>query len=256
MQPYIALDFDQNVIVNGRMTSISTMGQLKSITHLSSYGRPLCAVLVYYREGSLFEIRWRSHLMADERLDIIDLAACKLTNGTLFNPAEQDHVFAILSHRICIDPILASSEAVALADRSVACHMRILTGISPNGQTFYTYSPSEALLTLGAIHEIYKTKNTGLWSGILETFSRHLCSAGLVEKGLLGELASRVLFIIARDFSAPCNINGRGRNLLEPVPFYLSLTNSLATPLGAPLPSKLHSSLHSVIPMSIIRTSL
>ena len=44
-----------------------------------------------------------------------------------------------------------------------------------------------------------------------------LCQAGLVEKGLFGELAARTLLLIARDFTAPMNSAGDGRNLLTPV---------------------------------------
>jgi hypothetical protein len=193
------------------------MGELKSISHLSKYGRPLYAVLVFYGEGYSFYIRWHAQHLADEKLNVVDLASLKFMNGSIFYPANEDHVLAVLSQRLCIDLVLASSEAIALADRSVTYHMRILTGISEaDGQTFYTYSPSEPLLALGAIKILYDESDTGLWAKILDTFNHRLCSAGLVEKGLLGELASRILFIIARDFAAPYK-GGEGRNLLEPV---------------------------------------
>ena len=217
LEPYSALDFDQNVISDSRKPLILTMGELKSISHLSKYGRPLYAVLVFYGEGYSFYVRWHAQLLADENFNVVDFASLKLRNGLNFNPANEDHVLAVLSQRLCIDPVLASSEAIALADRSVACHMRILTGISADGRTFYTYSPSEPLLALGAIKILYDESDTGLWAKILDTFSHRLCSAGLVEKGLLGELASRTLFIIARDFAAPYNGVGEGRDLLDPV---------------------------------------
>ena len=221
LPPYIALDFDQNVLANNRKPVIFTMGELKSIAHLSKYGRPLYAILIFYGKGYSFYVRWHAQLLADENLNVVDLASLKLTDRSSFDALNNDHVLAVLSQRLCIDPVLASSEAVALADRSVAYHMRILTGISAEGKEFHTYSPSEPLLALGAIKMLYETNDTGLWAKILDTFSHGLCGDGLVETGLLGELASRILFIIARDFAAPYNDDGEGRNLLELVPLLL-----------------------------------
>ena len=46
-----------------------------------------------------------------------------------FNAENGAHVLAILSQRLCLDPIMANSEAIELAENSVANHMRILTSI-------------------------------------------------------------------------------------------------------------------------------
>ena len=51
----------------------------------------------------------------------------------------------------------------------------------------------------------------------LETLSKDLCLAGLIEKGLMGELAARFLLLAARDYAAPIDNEGH-RNLLKPVP--------------------------------------
>jgi hypothetical protein len=145
---------------------------------------------------------------------VIGTAYWKLTNGEHFDPQNKHHVFAVLSQRICLEPVLTSSEALALADESVANHMRLLTGISPDRRMFHTYSPSEPILALGAIRILYKKPN--LWAPILDTFSKQLCQSGLVDKGLMGEFAARTLLLIARDFTAP--EQDGGRDLLRPVP--------------------------------------
>jgi len=62
---------------------------------------------------------------------------------------------------------------------------------------------------------------------ILNTFSEHLCSAGLVEKGLVGELGARLLILLARDFAASVD-SKTGRNLLQLV----SLTAVIETLFG------------------------
>ena len=125
-------------------------------------------------------------------------------------------MFAVLSQRLCIETVLVGSEAIALADRSVAHHMRLITGISADRRTFYTYSPSEPILVLGAVNILYNTGDVNRLGRVLDTFSKHLCSSGLVEKGFTGELGARILLLLARDFAAP-EEHGRGPNLLRPV---------------------------------------
>jgi hypothetical protein len=133
-----------------------------------------------------------------------------------YDHRDTDHVFAVLSQRLCIEPVLVGSEAIELADRSVAYHMGLITGISDDRRTFYTYSPPEPILVLGAVNSLYNTKNDKRFGRVLDTFSKHLCSAGLVEKGLIGELGARIL-LLARDFATRAE-RERVPNLRESVP--------------------------------------
>ena len=71
------------------------------------------------------------------------------------------------------------------------------------------------MLALGAIDRLYNTTNLKLWANVLETFSQDLCTPGLIDTGDLGELVARTLFILARDYAAP--LNPQGRDLLKPV---------------------------------------
>jgi hypothetical protein len=57
----------------------------------------------------------------------------------------------------------------------------------------------------------------------LNTLSKDLCSAGLVEKGIWGELCARTLLLIARDFAALITGPLRGQNYLKPVPLMFFL---------------------------------
>ena len=70
-----------------------------------------------------------------------------------FNSEDVDHVLAVLSQRLCVDPVLAKTETIGLTDRSVqvANHMRLFTGVSDDRRALYTYSPSEPALVLGAV---------------------------------------------------------------------------------------------------------
>ncbi len=148
---------------------------------------------------------------------MIAAASLKLTNGEKFDDRSLDHVFTVLSQRLCIEPVVVNSEAIELAERSVASHMRLITGISDDRRTLYTYSPSEPILVLGAIDILHNPEDDKRLGQVLGTFSKQLCSAGLVENGLIGELGARILLLLARDFAAPM-VRGRGRNLLKPVP--------------------------------------
>ena len=142
-------------------------------------------------------------------------ASFKLTGGHNFNAKDKNHVFAVLSQRICLDPGLAGAEATQLADRSVAHHMRLLTGFSSNFAMFYTHSPSEPPLVLGALDILYNTPDKKRLGKVLETLSTDLCSSGLVDKGHLGELGARTLVLTSRDYAAP--IEQGTRNFLKPV---------------------------------------
>jgi len=146
---------------------------------------------------------------------LTELAGIKLTKGE-FDPENVDHVCAVLSQRICIDTVMVGSEALQLADRSVANHMRLLIGISHNQRTFQTLAPSEPMLALGAARLLYTEKT--VLGKVLHTFSHKLCEAGLVDKGLLGELAARTLLTVARDLAAPQKSTSSGRDLREPIP--------------------------------------
>jgi hypothetical protein len=94
--------------------------------------------------------------------------------------------------------------------------MRLLTGISPDRQILYTHTPSEPILVLGAADILYGSDTS--WSPILDTFNKRLCESGLIEKGLIGELAARILLLIARDFAAPGDAASRKRDILKLVP--------------------------------------
>jgi hypothetical protein len=149
---------------------------------------------------------------------VIALASWKLRNGKEFRAKDENHVFAVLSQRLCLDPVIAASEALELAGRGVTDRMRLLTGFSTDSDRFYTHSPSEPVLVMGSIDILYNTSQPDRLQRVLDTLSRGLCDAGLVEKGVLGELGARTLILIARDFAAPPHSHSLGRNLLKPVP--------------------------------------
>ena len=196
-----------------------SLSQWANCSHLSISpltGAPCTQFSFVCRAFGLSQFRWQAHLPEEDENQLVQSASWKLTNGYTFDDQDKHQVFAVLSQRLCIEPVLVGSEAIVLADHSVAHHMRLITGISADRRTFYTYSPSEPILVLGAANILYNTKGDKRLGWVLDTFSKHLCSSGFVEKGLIGELGARVLLLLARDFATPME-GGRGPNLLKPV---------------------------------------
>ncbi|KAF8343349.1 hypothetical protein F5887DRAFT_886857, partial [Amanita rubescens] len=202
LTPYFDLGFDQRAIATSNAQVSVSMGDMQTIEFISQYGR----------------LMWSALLPEETPGEIISLASWQLRNGEPFRPTDKDHVFAVLSQRLCLEPVPGASEAIKLGDHSVAHHMRILTGISTNDDTSYTHSPSEPILVLGTIDILYNTSKPDRLRRILDTLSRDLCGVGLVEKGVLGELGARILILIACNFAAPLHSSRGGRNLLKPIP--------------------------------------
>ncbi|KAK2467164.1 hypothetical protein APHAL10511_000713 [Amanita phalloides] len=182
------------------------MGELQFHKHLCKYGRPLWNAFMTESEDP--------EMIERDSYKMIELAGIKLRNAKEFSPYERHDVFAIFSQRLCLS-VLSSPEAIEFADHSVSSHMRLLTEFSSNGPFFHTYSPSEPMLALGGAHVLYELGTLDHLPSSLETLSRSLFSAGLVDKGIMGELAARTLLLVARDVTAP--IRDRRRDLLKPV---------------------------------------
>lgn len=208
MKPFIGVGFDQNAIYPGGVHMTTTIGELQSVEHLATYGRPL----------------WNAQFREGEDDQLIDLAICKLANGP-FDCGNKHHVLAVLSQRVCLDLVMFSAEAVQLADYSVENHMRLLVGYTENGHKFFTKSPSEPILALAAAELLYSPPDlaetttasyTAALGAALKTLNMSLCGVGLVDKGLLGELAGRILLLFARDMAAP-TIGRISKNLLVPI---------------------------------------
>jgi hypothetical protein len=182
--------------------------------------------------------RW--YALYKQNDDVIRTACKMLTAEAEICVENKSHVLAVLSLRLCLEPALASSEAMELAERGVSDHMRLLIGISPDRRAFYTSSPSEPVLVLGTTNLIYKTT----WPLIIRTLNQELCAAGLIEKGLVGELAARALLLIARDYATLALVKSGS----PPAASRVTVRSTL--PLATPdllLPVKVISFLHHLL---------
>ncbi|TFK75164.1 hypothetical protein BDN72DRAFT_561208 [Pluteus cervinus] len=210
LPPFFALGFDQIITKSNQTVTSYTMGEISSLNHIAKYGRPL----------------WAAHLAELKKLEygdheLVILAAMKLLDDRpsaldLGDPDSSGNILSLLTQRLCIDTILCGKEAATLTKRTVSDHMRLLVGLSEDRRTFYPSSPSEPVLAVAAAFTLYTNPKFSL-NKVLAGFEKHLCSAGLVDKGLLGELAARLLLLTARDHAA-LGDETEVLRLLNPVP--------------------------------------
>ncbi|KAF8513950.1 hypothetical protein JB92DRAFT_3083105 [Gautieria morchelliformis] len=218
MGPYIAMGFDQRIRHSRMEMETIQIKELYQLEHLCKYGRPL----------------WGACLPEFPKGEVLEMAVSKLIGGGVFHPENKDHVLAVLSQRVCLEPVL-SMEAIELADRSISHHMRLLTGYSQREPIFHTHSPSEPVLALAAGEIIY---GYGLKNQIpiWHTLTQELCHSGLVKKGLMGELGARILLLLARDLTVLNNkdkVQGFPKPALwEEFPKPVALLQVLQTLLG------------------------
>jgi hypothetical protein len=86
--------------------------------------------------------------------------------------------------------------------------MRLLVGVSDDRRLLFTGSPSEPILALAAASLLHEDQDD-LWKA-LRTLNRML-SGGELSRGTFGELAGRMIVILARDFGT------RGDETLRPM---------------------------------------
>jgi hypothetical protein len=127
--------------------------------------------------------------------EVLSAAYEKLFFNMAFDPRNQDHVFAALAVRIGLE--IGEGEASArLATEAVRSHMRVLVGVT--GGLVITASPSEPMLAIAAAEALNTSSET--YKTAIETLLDKLILRGLVlDRGLQGEVYSRLLLMLARD---------------------------------------------------------
>ncbi|KAF8456733.1 hypothetical protein BDZ91DRAFT_523192 [Kalaharituber pfeilii] len=169
------------------------LGSFATPDHLTLFGRPL----------------WRIHSQSPLET-LCSFVEMKLLGGTVvFDFNNQNHVFAVLSFRILLDPCINCEESTKLVTESVNSHLRLVIGMDQEASSFRTISPSEpivahvaASLLMGGGYTLTSCQGrdpTLVWSRSITILS-HLLARGVVDKGLKGELLARILVILTRDF--------------------------------------------------------
>jgi hypothetical protein len=126
------------------------------------------------------------------------VARRKIIGGNYeYNPRDKHHVFAVLSFRLALDACVESTISLPLLRTAVGSYMRVVISMDQRTGFLHTTSPSEPVLAHAAMQHLCGGKWN--WSKSIDTLSLELLHQGLIEKGLKGELFSRLLLILAHD---------------------------------------------------------
>ena len=148
--------------------------------HMAIFGRPL----------------WFGY----DPVEMNRLAKLKLvggTQGTPYDTRDVHHVFAVLSFRLSLDVCLQNPRTLSLTRTAVDSFMRVVISMDQETGVLDTVTPSEPVLVKAAMEHLCIKDN---WSESIRTLAIELLEKGLIEKGLKGELYSRLILILARDW--------------------------------------------------------
>jgi hypothetical protein len=175
--------------------------------HITMFGRPLWSI---YQTSNYAELR---------SLALSKLLCLSQYSPRKFNKRDINHVFAVLSTRVCLDTCMQNTRSLMAATTAVESYLRLVIRMNPDSGLLETASPAEPLLAEAVAYLMNLDSDAKLcWRGTIDTLANDLLRPGLVHKGDVGELAARILLIHARD------------RLLTPS---LSTSSSLAEPIYA-----------------------
>ncbi|KAH0558650.1 hypothetical protein GP486_004697 [Trichoglossum hirsutum] len=172
------------------------MADFSKPEHMALFGRPL----------------WHAYKNPDM---MSRMARLKLVGGresATFIPEDGDHVFAALSFRLSLDVCLENPITLPFVRRAVNSHMRVVMSMNQPTGALCTFTPSEPVVAKAAMELLCYEEN---WSNSIGTFARHLLQRGVIEKGLKGELYSRLVLILAHDWLRS------GKSLVEASPKFM-----------------------------------
>ena len=141
--------------------------------------------------------RWlslKTALMFPERM--LDTASSKLCGGYDFDAQKTNHVLAVLGQRFGLNVTFGHPDSVEHLETGVASHLRVCLATTPDRNWRFTSYPSEPLLSCVAasvLHEGPETLKLALGSLL------KVVNSGMVDVGQRGELASRLLWLLAKD---------------------------------------------------------
>ena len=121
----------------------------------------------------------------------------------------------MLAQRFKLDIAFGHRDAVSYVETTVASHLRICINTTEDRTWSYTTYPSEPFLSYAAASLLHAPEdNLGLTLATLET----MVNEGVIDIGQIGELCSRFLWLLAKDFFVRSkledkdNVKGKGRD--------------------------------------------
>ncbi|KAG1738743.1 hypothetical protein EDB19DRAFT_881974 [Suillus lakei] len=174
--PYCHLGWDQNA---DPLSGISA-GDVAKFYHIVGFGRPL----------------WKTFVGNQTINEIMTLAARMLCNSERFDPTDMNQVLAVLSQRFDLDMCIGYSGVASYLKNGMASHLRMCFSITEDRAWAFTGDPSEPLLSCVAAVLLHWMPTS--LTNALQVLKRKV-DGGMVEIGQSGELASRLLLLLAKD---------------------------------------------------------
>ncbi|KAF8455533.1 hypothetical protein BGX38DRAFT_1140442 [Terfezia claveryi] len=166
------------------------LAQFATIQHMALLGRPL----------------WRAY--STEACSTIREIVLKKVFNEQFDTANVNHIFALMSYRVCTQPCMSNKEVVGLCEQGVNSHLRVILEMDSDNGLLHTNTPSEPVVSEALAYLLNSGKGAmRVWSDSLHTLVNKLLSPGLIDNGRTGELAMRIHLIIARDRLLAQNIS-------------------------------------------------
>ncbi|KAH7906209.1 hypothetical protein BJ138DRAFT_1163149 [Hygrophoropsis aurantiaca] len=176
--PYVHLGWDLNAASLGDVAA----KDVSRVDHNIPFGRPLWASFYDVAPSGIGRV--------------ISLARAKLCNSSIFDANDPDQALAVLSQRFCLGVCLDHAEAVQYVDTAVASHLSVCTSVTGEQHRKRTSYPSEPFLSCIAADLTHHSPES------LENILRVLIAkidSGMFHIGKNGELASRLLWLLAKD---------------------------------------------------------
>ncbi|KAI6042758.1 hypothetical protein EDC04DRAFT_2891606 [Pisolithus marmoratus] len=169
--PYCALGWDQ---LADPLEGIAATDVARA-DHIIGYGRAM----------------WKSIQEVYDVEEMMGIAISKLFGTS----ANKDLPLVIWSQRCCLEVTLGHHEAIRFVESGVASYLRICIATTDDRNCIFTTYLSESFLSCAAASLLHTDRN-------LDTFLKTLEGKilnGMVDVGKSGELASRLLWLLAKD---------------------------------------------------------
>lgn len=195
--------------------------------HMAMFGRPLWFALSNANAINTDVIDPNTTISNE----IHRLAKLKLVGSqhdTKYDPKNKHHVFASMSSRLCLDVCIPNPKSLHCARSAFDSDMRVVISVDQNTGVLDTVIPSEPVLAVAAMTYLCTGSN---WPLSIETLIAVL-EKGRMDKGLIGELFSRIVLTLAHDlvrmpkFLEPGS-NRKGWPLLAPTIRVIDLLRAL-----------------------------
>src|SRR5208282_1232204 len=140
---------------------------------------------------------WYAYRDPEEMRNVAKLKLIGGRHGSVrYDPKDENHVLAALSFRLCLDLCLQNPRTLPLARTAVNSFMRVVISVNQETGALDTIAPSEPVLARAAMEYLCEGRN---WAESIQTLT-DLIQQALLEKGLEGELFSRLVLVLAQDW--------------------------------------------------------